>query len=188
MKRILLEWGLIGAVGMTLALATLWAVSRFVDRSTHHFRIPTSNSVGDALHVLVGDGDLALCDQFDVDAAGNVRPLVIGSQQVVAPDIAGGARRGQFTIPGFDLRYYRIARDGYVIWSLRVSLLILVVLSLLLAAWFRRRLRRLRRRLEQGRDGAPRDADPVGPGTPGATVVDRNRCSVPAFPSPSERP
>ena len=56
----------------------------------------------------------------------------------------------QFTIPGLDLRYYRNAADGYVIWSLRLPLLIPVVLLFVLAVWFRRRLKRLRNAREHG--------------------------------------
>lgn len=143
MRRIILEWGLILSVGMALALSSFWLYSRFLDRSTYHLRISTSRSVGDNLHVLVGDGDLSLCDQFDVDAAGNVRPLIVRPRRVITADMRRGDRFGGFTIPGLDLRYYRIASDGYLIWSLRLSLLIAVALLFLLAFLFRRRLRRL---------------------------------------------
>jgi hypothetical protein len=153
MKRVVLEWSLILSVGLSLALSTLWVVSKFFDRSSHHLRIPTSRSVGDNLHLLVGDGDLSVCDQFNVDASGNVRPLIVDSRKVVASDIRRGDRLGQFTIPGVDLRYYRIASDGYVIWSLRLSLLIPSVLLPLVAVLLRRRLKRLRRQVESGSEG-----------------------------------
>ena len=147
MKRIILEWSLILSVGITLALTALWAVSRFFDRSSYHFRISTPQTVEGALHLLVGDGDLCLCDQFDVDASGDVQPLIVDSRKVLPSDVLQGARVGQFTIPGLDLRYYRIASDGYVIWSLRLSLLVPGVLLFLLAVLFHRRLERLRRRI-----------------------------------------
>jgi hypothetical protein len=162
MKRIVLEWSLILSAGMALALSTLWVVSKFFDRSSYHLRISTSRSVGDDLHLLVGDGDLSVCDQFDVDASGNVRPLIVDSRKLVASDILRGDRLGQFTIPGLDLRYYRIASDGYVIWSLRLSLLIPSVLLFLLAVLLRRRLKRLRRPIE---DEVDRRSHPVKPGT-----------------------
>jgi hypothetical protein len=149
MRRIILEWSLILSVGIALALSTLWVVSKFLDRSSYHLRISTSRSVGDDLHLLVSDGDFSLCDQFDVDASGIVRPLIIDSTRVLASDILRGDRLGQFTIPGLDLRYYRIASDGYLIWSLRLSLLIPSVLFCLLAVLFHRRLKRLRRRIDR---------------------------------------
>ncbi len=124
MKRIILEWGMVFLVGTALAIVGIWAGSRFLDRSTYHLRIATSRSVQDDLHVLIANGDLALCDQFDVDAAGNVRPLVIDVRNVRPADIRRGDRFGGFAIPGLEARYYRIARDGYLIWSLRLSLLI----------------------------------------------------------------
>jgi hypothetical protein len=144
MKHVILEWSLIFACGMTLALTALWGISRFYDRMTYHLRFPTSRSVTDDLHILVADGDLALCDQFDVDAAGNVRPLIV--DWLRPADIRKGNRLGRLTIPGLDFRYCRFASDGYLIWSLRLSLLIPAVLMLLLAILFRRRLKQLRRR------------------------------------------
>jgi hypothetical protein len=105
--------------------------------------------------VLVGEGDLAFCDQFEMDASGKVRPLIVNRRQLRASDILRGDRLGQLTVPGFDFRYYRIASDGYVIWSLRLSLLIPSVLLLLVAVFLRRRLKRL---------GRQPDASPAIPG------------------------
>lgn len=144
MKRTILEWGLILSIGMALGLSTLWVVSRFFDRSSYHLRISTSRSVGDDLHLLVGEGDLSLCDQFDVDASGNVRPLIVDPRTLITSDILRGDRFGHFTIPGLDLRYYRFGPSGYLIWSLRLSMLVPIVLSLSGAALFRFRMKRLR--------------------------------------------
>lgn len=144
MKRTILEWGLIFSVGMTLAFTTLWGVSNFFDRSTYHLRLPTLRSMGDDLHLLVGEGDLSLSDQFEVDSSGNVRPLIVDPRRSVASDILRGDRFGQFTIPGLDLRYYWSAPFDDLIWSLRLSMLYFIVLSLLGAALFRYRLKRLR--------------------------------------------
>jgi hypothetical protein len=136
MKRILLEWGLILCVGLTLAVSILWAVASFVDRSTYHLRFPTSRSVQDDLHLIVGAGELTLCDQFEMDTSGNSQPLIVEARNLTPSDRRRGDRVGGITVPGFDLRYYRHAPDGYIIWSLRLSLLIpagcLFVLSFLL--------------------------------------------------------
>jgi hypothetical protein len=106
--------------------------------------------VQDDIHLLFEGGNLALCDQFDVDVSGTVRPVIVGLRDLRPSDILRGDRAGQFTIPGIDIRYYRHAPDGYVIWSLRFSLLIPIVVSLLLAVLLQRRLVRLRRHTEQG--------------------------------------
>ena len=154
MKRVILEWGSIVSAVMALAILALWGFSRFVDQSSYHLRFPTSRSVQDDLHLVVGDGDLTLCDQFDVDASGNVRPLIVDKRRPLVSDILRRDRVGQFTIPGLDLRYYRFGLDGYLIWSVRVSLLFVVALLVLLAVLFRRGLVRLRRSI--GKPGDPR--------------------------------
>ena len=149
MKRIVLEWSLIVSIGMTLALSTLWFVSRFFEPSTYHLRFSTSPRSQDDLHLLVGNGDLTLCDQFEAGSSGNIRPLIVAPGRLCPPDIHRGDRMGHVTIPGLDLQYYRVATDGYLIWSLRLSLLIPSVLFFLLAVLCRRRLKRLRRQVEQ---------------------------------------
>jgi hypothetical protein len=133
MKRMLLEWGLILSVGLTLAVSCLWVTSNFVDRSTYHLRFPTSRSVQDDLHVMVGAGELTLCDQFEMDRSGNVQPVIVEARNLTPSDKRRGDRVGGITVPGFDLRYYRHAPDGYIIWSLRLSLLILAAFLFLLS-------------------------------------------------------
>jgi hypothetical protein len=144
MKRIVLEWGLIFSVGAGVTLVAVWASSRFVDRSSYHLRIATSSSVQDDLHIILADGALTLCDQFGVDASGNVVPVIVNTRTRTRADILLGNRGGQFTIPGLDVRYFRFARDGYVIWSTRLTLLFPALLFLLLAVFLRRRLQRQR--------------------------------------------
>ena len=132
MKRIVREWGQLLAFGMALAILSLWAGSRFLDRSTYHVEITSSRGVQHNLHVLVANGDLALCNQFEVDASGNVRPLIINARNILPWDLQRGARFGGFAIPGLEARYYRMASGGYLIWSLRLSLLIPAAVLLLL--------------------------------------------------------
>jgi hypothetical protein len=136
MKRVILEWGFILSAGVFLALLTLWGVSFGVGRSSYHFNVSNPRSSRDDLHILVGRGTLSFCDQVDFDASSNIQPWVVDRRTHVAPKIR---RMGQCTLPGFDLRYCQFAPDGYVVWSLRLSLLIPVVLSLLGAALFYRR-------------------------------------------------
>ncbi|WP_435016385.1 hypothetical protein TA3x_003951 [Tundrisphaera sp. TA3] len=152
MRRVFLEWALIFAVGMTLSLTSLWAVSRFFDRRIYHLRIQTSPSLGDHFYVIVGGGDLSLCDDFDSDASGNIRPYIVDPRRMIASDILRGDRAGQFTVPGIDLHYYRLMPAGSVIWSLRLSLLWPSLISLSGAFVLHSRLKRLQSRL--GRDSA----------------------------------
>ena len=78
-----------------------------------------------------------------MDAAGNVRPLIIDARKILPWDVQRGARVGGFAIPGLEARYYRMAFGGYLIWSLRLSLLIPAAVLLLLAC-FTWKLTRLR--------------------------------------------
>jgi hypothetical protein len=144
MKRIILEWGLFLWAGMALSLLSLWVVFKFFDGSSYPYKIWTSHGVrGDLpLYLLVGEGDLSLCNGFELDASGNARPWFVDSPKLIASDKLRGDRLGQFTIPGIDLRYYRNTSNGYAVWwwSLRLSLLLPAALMFLLAVLFRRRL------------------------------------------------
>jgi hypothetical protein len=92
------------------------------------------------VHVIVGNGDVSLSDQFEAAASGNIRPLIIMARNVRPADILRGARVGGFTIWALEFSYYRMASDGYLIWSMRLSLLIPVALLFLCAFLFRRGL------------------------------------------------
>jgi hypothetical protein len=127
MRRVLSEWGFILLAGAFLALSAFWAGSYYLGGSTSHLRIPTTHSVGDNLHVVAGDGSMYLFDQFESDASGNVRPMVVDLKTHIAPKVR---RIGRCTIPGLDLRYCQFDPDGYVVWSLRLSLLYPAIVAL----------------------------------------------------------
>jgi hypothetical protein len=145
-KRMILEWGLLLCLGTALALLTLWVVSRFFDRSSYHLKISTTGNLRHDLHLLLYDGQFALSNQFDRDSSGRIRPLIVEAKALIKRDILRGDRCGQLTIPGLDLRYYWNAPSRGLIWSLEQSLLIPVGLLLLLTAWFRIRLGKLKAR------------------------------------------
>lgn len=144
MRRLVLEWSLLAAAGLSLTAAAVWVESRWVDPSSYHLRFPTSRNVQEDLHVIVRDGDLILCDQFEGDPSGGVVPLVVYARNVLPGDFARGARLGGFAVPGLEVRYFRMADDGYLIWSLRASLLIPSALLGLLAVVLWVRVRRMR--------------------------------------------
>jgi hypothetical protein len=143
-KRMMLEWGLLLCLGSALALSTLWIVSSFFDRSSYHLKISTTGNLRHDLHLFLYDGQFALSNQFDRDSSGRVRPLIMEAKALINRDILRGDRCGQLMIPGLDLRYYWNAPSRVLIWSLEQSLLIPAVLLLVLTAWFRIRLGKLK--------------------------------------------
>jgi hypothetical protein len=154
-KRMILEWGLILCLGTSVTLLTLWVVSRFYDRSSYHLRISTTGNLRHDLHLFLYDGQFALSNQFDRDSSGRIGPLIVEAKMLITRDRLRGDRCGRFTIPGFDLRYYWNAPTRGLIWSLEQSLLIPVGLLLLLTAWFRIHLARLKARTAHGTPQAP---------------------------------
>jgi hypothetical protein len=146
MKRMILEWGLILSAGIFLALATLWVASVTTIQVPSHVTVSTSRSAGNDLHVLVESGNVWFCDQVHWDDSGNAQPLIVDLRTHVAPKVR---KIGHCTIPGFDLQYCHFAPDGYVVWSLKLSLLFPITLSLLAASLSCYRLKRLRGRIEQ---------------------------------------
>ena len=136
MKRILLEWSLILSSGIAFSLFTLWLVSSFFDRSSYHLKVSTSgNSDGDC-HFVLRDGHFSISNDFDVNPAGRAGPLIIDPKSQIKLDVARGDRFRQFTISGLDLRTYWNGRARFRIWSLELSLLIPVLLSLLAGVLF----------------------------------------------------
>jgi hypothetical protein len=121
------------------------------------------------------------------DASDGVRPLIIDARTWIMPKVR---KVGRCTLPGFDLRYCRFASDrhlmwsllptvrldGHMIWSLRLSLLYPIGLSLLGVVWFSWRLRALRRRAGRGPDvGSRHVAVDVGEPPEGLARVDARR-------------
>ena len=144
MKRMILEWGLILGLGTSLALLTLWVVTRFFDRLPYHFRISTTGNVQHDLHLILYDGQFALSNHFNRDSSGRVRPLIVEARTLNNQDKLRGDWCGRVTIPGLDLAYYWNPLSCGLVWSVVQSLLIPVVVFLSLAARFRSRLSKLK--------------------------------------------
>jgi hypothetical protein len=149
MKRIALEWGMLMSVGIALTLSTLWVFTNFFDRSNYRLKISGSQIARGNLFLVVNRGDFALSDQYYVPAAGNIRPLILAAPLRTRFGSLRAGRIGGFAIPGVDVRYFRIDSDGYLVWSVRLSLLIPVVLFAFLAAWLHRCLERFWSRSER---------------------------------------
>src|SRR4051794_13690262 len=140
MKRIVYEWGLIVAVAMGIAAATVWGLSRFSQSTLFHLHA-WPQSLG-SLHLLVRHGDLWLCSDVVNNPFSDVQAEIVGPP--FAADYRRGDRLRRLTVPGFDFQYYWLAPWRNSIWSLKVSLLIPAALCLLSAAALYRRLKRLR--------------------------------------------
>lgn len=126
-KRVIYEWTIMVSVGMALTLSALRVVSKFVDPETCHLEITTSGSRGENPYFIFGKGDLTFCNQIDVDASGNARALVF-SKAITLKDLVRGDQNAHFTIPGFGFDYDSNAPSSFLIWSVRLSLLIPVAL------------------------------------------------------------
>jgi len=140
-RRMALEWGLILTVGVVLALSTLWGSSYFIDDTLIYLGIPYFHG----LHFTLGGGDICLFDQAEIGRGGNLAPYVVNPRTHIAPPIR---RVGRVTIPGFDFHYCQFAPDGYIIWSIRLSLLYPIMVLLLVAVVLGCRLKRRRRAME----------------------------------------
>ena len=140
-RRIALEWGLIVTVGVVLVLSTLWGSFYFIDDTLIYLRIPYPPDVRYDLHFSLGGGDICLFDQAEIGRAGNLVPYVVNPRPNIGPPIR---RVGRVTIPGFDFHYCQFAPDGYIIWSIRLSLLYPIMVLLLVAAVLGCRLKRRR--------------------------------------------
>ncbi len=162
MKRIVLEWALLFSIGVMLAIVVLWADTKFFDPTVHHLRFPTTGRSEDDLHMFARDGDLAISNQFAIDGAGRAGPLVV-NRRWMSP---GSGHGGGLTVPGFDFQYYRFAPDRYLMWSLRITLLVPVALSFFLTVLIRLLGKRHRKRLERAPEvTSPASSEPL-PGTP----------------------
>ncbi len=126
MRRVLSEWGFILSAGTFLALSTVYGVS-LVDQTTFHFTIPTTGNVWTDIHVLAGNGEVRLFNQFEVDPSGNVRSLIVDLRTHLAPK---DGRISRYTIPGFDIEYCRFSAFDDVAWSLRLSLVCPAIVAL----------------------------------------------------------
>jgi hypothetical protein len=140
-RRLALEWGLILTVGVVLALSTLWGSSYFIDDTLIYLRIPYPND----LHFTLGGGDVCLFDQAEIGRGGNLAPYVVNPRTHIAPPIR---RVGRVTIPGFDFHYCQFAPGGYIVWSIRLSLLYPIMVLLLVGVMLGCRVKRRRRRME----------------------------------------
>jgi len=119
-KPALRVWALWLSILVSLALPTLWVTSYFIGRSENCL------AVGNNFFASVRDGWIELASQVDSNS-GYPQPGRVNTRMIILPKGAV-MRSGNVDIPGFELHFCTWAGGG-VIWSLRVSFLIPVVLS-----------------------------------------------------------
>lgn len=140
MKRILAARCLLISLILIPTLALLLGFSLFIDPSHYHGKIVYTGNVWKYVSIMLANGDILLFNQFEVDKSGRVIPWIDDNPTYTVP--TRNRRGGRFTIPGFGLRYGQVTPDGDMAWSLRISLVLPLILSLLTAAWLRRHLGR----------------------------------------------
>jgi hypothetical protein len=140
MKRMLAARCLLISLILIPTLSLLLGFSLFIDPSPYHGKIVHSGNVWNHASLMLLKGDIMLFNQFEVDKSGRVIPWIDNNPAYTVP--TKNRRGGRFTIPGFGLRYGQVTRDGDVAWSLKISLVFPLILSVLTAAFLRRHLRR----------------------------------------------
>jgi hypothetical protein len=140
MRRSLIEWLFIAAVGMFLTMVALLALSLHHSWTTIPFEVAHIDGSG-RVYVLIREGKASLCNQIDFNAPGSPRPLVIDPRIMVFPKVAVNY---QFSVPGLAFQFCRFA-IGAPIWSMEFSLAIPAVFALITAIVLIRKLRRGRR-------------------------------------------
>jgi hypothetical protein len=141
MRRSLIEWLFIAAVGMFLAMVALLAFSLHHSWTTIPFEVAHIDG-GRRVYVLIREGKASLCNQIDFNSPGSPKHLVIDPRTMVFPKVAVNH---QFSVPGLAFQFCRFA-IGAPIWSMEFSLAIPAVLSLMTAILLIRQLRRGRSR------------------------------------------
>ena len=145
MRRILLEWGMMAAIGAALSLSALW-VATADPRSAFHLKIPTTWDGREGVHLLIGEGAFTLCDHFENDASGFIRPFIIDHTLMSPAEIRQGNRVLRISAPGVDYRFFRHGPHQWVIRSLRLSMLYAILPATLVGFFLGYRLHRLRAR------------------------------------------
>jgi hypothetical protein len=140
MRRSLIEWLFIAAVGMFLTMVALLALSLHHSWTTIPFDVAHIDGSG-RVYVLIRDGKANLCNQIDFNSPGSPKPLIIDPRTMIFPKVAVNH---QFSVPGLAFQFCRFA-IGAPIWSLEFSLAIPAVFALITAIVLIRKLRRGRR-------------------------------------------
>jgi hypothetical protein len=141
MRRFVIEWLLISAIGCLLASVALLALSSLPSWSPIPFALGSDHQ-GHRAYVLIRDGRASLFNQIDFSTPDSPRALVVDPRRFIFPKAKANH---QFSVPGLAFQFCRLDTDS-TIWSLEFSLAIPAVLALIATALLVRLSRRARQR------------------------------------------
>jgi hypothetical protein len=137
MKRALLEWGAIAAIGLAVVLIAIWVASYVIDSWQFQF------TPAREFHMIAHDGYISFFNDTDIDPRTGKRIILKiydpkNPMEILDPVTTHIA----WPIPGFQLFYCRLA-NGNAIWSVEVSPLLPVVFLAALSVVLIRQKRRI---------------------------------------------
>jgi hypothetical protein len=131
---LLITTALIPAITLPLGYSLL------VKQKSENIKIVYKGNVWKHVNATLEKGCVVLFNQAEVDSSGDVTPWIDSNPQYARPP--RGRRGGQIILPGFAVRYGEVTREGDVAWSLSLSLLIPLAMSVVIAGVIRRRIRK----------------------------------------------
>jgi hypothetical protein len=134
MRRRILEWTLWLCITGLLGVISLAAAAFLVPRSQSFI------AVGSRFHALLRPGWIDMGSTLDT-SSGYPAPAIVNPRNIIAPKVI---RSGSVNLPGVNLTFCLFQRNPPD-WSLRMSLFVPLVLSLILIAIVFYRLKRLER-------------------------------------------
>jgi hypothetical protein len=140
MNRITAIGYLLITTALIPAITLLLAYSLLAEQKSENIKIVYKGNVWNHVNAILEKGCVVLFNQAEVDSSGDVTPWIESNPQYATPP--RGRRGGQIILPGCAVHYGEITREGDVAWSLRLSLLIPLVMSLVIAGVILRRIRK----------------------------------------------
>jgi hypothetical protein len=131
LRRRTLEWALWLSIAAFLGVISLAAASLFVPHSQSFL------AVGSRFFALLRPGWIDMASHLGENPAAPA-PFVVNPRNIVAPKVT---RSGSVSLPGFSLTFC-LFRNNPAMWSMRISLFLPLILSLLMIAIVFYRLKR----------------------------------------------
>jgi hypothetical protein len=140
MRRCVTEWLVILAGGLFLAAISVFAASLHSAWPAEPIQLAYDRWGNGIVYLQISGGNASLFSELDFDSADSPKPYVANPRAIISPRVV---RNHQFAVPGLAAQFCRFAA-GPPVWSLRVSLALPAMFSLITAVLLTRRLRRLR--------------------------------------------
>jgi hypothetical protein len=130
----MLEWALWLSITAVLGVISLAVASLLVPRSQSFL------AVGSRFFALLRPGSIDVASNLDATPEAPA-PLIVNPRNIIAPKVT---RSGSVNLPGFSLTFCLFGNNP-AMWSMRISLFVPLVTSLLMTAVVFYRLKRLER-------------------------------------------